>query len=145
MDGNLVVLTQRSTGALVPAEMTTPAAFWFLNPSNTFTNNVAAGAFGPGFMWDLGTEAAALVGTRSTCNERIPGDMDKPDKPRSAAKRARSVHMALLCLPFKRFDGNMVHSTATGLWLDGGGGRLAPTSSPTQVLSNSSLYKVCGI
>lgn len=57
--GNLGILNRNGTGALVATEREQPATFWFLNPNNTWIDNVAAGGEGPGYSLDLGTTQQA--------------------------------------------------------------------------------------
>lgn len=88
----------------------------FLNPGNTFTNNVAAGSTGPGFMLDFTRDTVAryqsnaLFKDPGACNSRIPG-WDGV-----VTSRGMRVVRALARIPLGTFSGNMVHSTRIGYW-----------------------------
>lgn len=74
-----------------------PAVFWISNPTNTYTNNVAAGSQGSGFWYHV--------------LDKVPGDAGPPNPMNPNAQ------------PFGKFDDNRAHSSRQGFTTcrDGGG------------------------
>jgi hypothetical protein len=138
ISGNLVMLSREGTGLFVRTEKTLSAAFWWMNPANTFKDNVAAGASGPGFALDLSTTSTSgrLAGL-TTCPKRVPGlvKLVNGTDQRSDGTKVIDVVDAMQFTLFMPFTGNRVHSSRTGLWVDFGAGSPGFTA-PAKIMSN---------
>jgi hypothetical protein len=98
-------------------EHANPAAFWFVNPANTFIGNAAAGVRGVGFSWEMIPNRTMAY---TLCPQRVPGYDVRLLESKQYAALDRSVYAALMQKNLVAFRNNSAHSMLTGIWFRGG-------------------------
>ena len=129
MKGNLGMVSRLSAGKIVHSDAISEnqnwgvSTFWFINPNNSFVDNVAAGSQFSLFSMELTTELETRAQNSTTCANRLPkiSDMQK--------------------LPLGKFEGNVGHSS------DGNAFQFGEMYNPSDVavFRNLQAYKIKGV
>ena len=113
--GNLAmdVLNAIQNTSSVDTEHGNPAGFWFVNPANSFVGNMAAGAHGVGYSWEMLRNRTASY---TLCPQDVPGYDVTLFAQRKYYELDTAVYGAVMRKNFAEFHNNSVHSAHSGIW-----------------------------
>ena len=134
LESNLGMISRRAGGSLVESDLSSKdeilpdtwgvSTFWFINPDNSFVNNVAVGSEHTGFSLELTDETERRRGETLTSTKTC----DIPD------------FEYLRQIPVSKFEGNVAHAMGANAFQFGT--MYYPSSVST--ISNLQAYKIKG-
>jgi hypothetical protein len=125
---DIVGAIQHTTNATV-TEHGNPAAFWFVNPANSFVDNMAAGVQGSGFSWEMLRDRTASY---TLCPQDVAGYDLKLFNNKEYAALDASVYDALMRNAFVEFRNNSAHSMRSGIWFRANNDQISASNLPSR-------------